>query len=117
MEEFEWPSCSDLSFGEDLSNSSLSFHKNEYGIFFWEDEKVCPPVKNSGVHVVFASLSVTFSPSLDDETVTGWLYAKSISMFCPFSVRTILFSSSGLITSSPKTFTTQIAVQTATLDS
>lgn len=53
MEEFEWPSCSDLSFGEDLSNSSLSFQKNEYGIFFWEDEKVCPPVKNSGVHVVF----------------------------------------------------------------
>ena len=41
MEEFEWPSCSDLSFGEDLSNSSLSFQKNEYGIFFWEDEKVC----------------------------------------------------------------------------
>ena len=71
----------------------------------------------SGVHVVFASLSVTFSPSLDDETVTGWLYAKSISMFCPFSVRTILFSSSGLITSSPKTFTSLIAGQTATLDS
>lgn len=53
MEEFEWPSCSNLSFGEDLSNSSLSFQKNEYGIFFWEDEKVRPSVKNSGVHVVF----------------------------------------------------------------
>ena len=25
----------------------------------------------SGAHVVFAFLSVTFSPSLDDETVTG----------------------------------------------
>lgn len=53
MEEFEWPSCSNLSFGEDLSNSSLSFQKNEYGIFFWEDEKVRPSVKNSGVYVVF----------------------------------------------------------------
>lgn len=53
MEEFEWPSCSNLSFGEDLSNSSLSFQKNEYGIFFWEDEKVRPLVKNSGVRVVF----------------------------------------------------------------
>lgn len=53
MGEFEWPSCSDLNYGENLSQSTLSFVKNSYGTFSWEDEKVCPCVKNKGVNVVF----------------------------------------------------------------
>lgn len=53
MGEFEWPSCSNLTYGEKLADSTLSFEKNDYGIFFWEDEKVCPSVKNAGVRVVF----------------------------------------------------------------
>lgn len=87
MEEFEWPSCSDLSFGEDLSNSSLSFQKNEYGIFFWEDEKVCPPVKNSGVHVVFRPADTI---RYDWSKVAGYdEKTKTITCSIPITVRPV----------------------------
>ena len=53
MEDIEWPSCSDLTYGERLADATLSFEKNEYGTFFWKDENFCPEVKNDGVQVVF----------------------------------------------------------------
>ncbi len=87
MEEFEWPSCSNLSFGEDLSNSSLSFLKNEYGIFFWEDEKVRPSVKNSGVRVVFRPADTI---RYDWSKVAGYdEKTKTITCSIPITVRPV----------------------------
>lgn len=53
MEEIEWPSCTDLVYGERLSDSQLSFVKNEYGTFSWQNENMRPSVKNEGAIVVF----------------------------------------------------------------
>lgn len=53
MEDIEWPVCSDLVYGETLAESKLSFDKNDYGVFYWQDENLCPNVKNSGAVVVF----------------------------------------------------------------
>lgn len=53
MDDIEWPSCSDIVYGERLADSKLSFEKNEYGTFSWVNENVRPNVKNSGGLVVF----------------------------------------------------------------
>lgn len=53
MDDIEWPTCSDIAYGERLSDSELSFEKNEYGTFSWLNENVRPNVKNSGAQVVF----------------------------------------------------------------
>lgn len=53
MEDIEWPDCTDLVYGEALADSELSFDKNEYGVFYWQNERLCPKVKNSGAAVVF----------------------------------------------------------------
>lgn len=53
MEDIEWPVCSGLVYGETLGESKLSFDKNDYGVFYWQNENLCPKVKNSGAVVVF----------------------------------------------------------------
>lgn len=53
MKNIEWPACSDLTYGQSLADSELSFYKNEYGTFSWENENVCPDVKNQGAVVLF----------------------------------------------------------------
>ncbi len=53
MGEFTWPVCSDLTYGDRLADASLSFEKNDYGTFCWENPNLCPAVKNNGVRVVF----------------------------------------------------------------
>ena len=53
MEDITWPTCSDIVYGQALSESSLSFTKNEYGTFAWKNENIRPEVKNKGVYVVF----------------------------------------------------------------
>lgn len=53
MEDIEWPVCSDLVYGESLADAELSFDKNAYGVFYWQNENLCPKVKNSGAVVVF----------------------------------------------------------------
>lgn len=53
IKNMEWPVCSDLTYGQSLADSELSFYKNEYGTFSWENENVCPEVKNQGAVVVF----------------------------------------------------------------
>ena len=53
MDDIEWPSCSDLDYGERVADSKLSFEKNEYGTFAWENENIYPGVKNNGVGIVF----------------------------------------------------------------
>lgn len=53
MEDIEWPVCSDLVYGDTLAESNLSFEKNDYGVFYWQNENLCPKVKNSGAVVVF----------------------------------------------------------------
>lgn len=59
MNSVQWPECSDIVYGQSLADSTLSFTKNEYGTFRWEDEDVCPGVKNQGVRVVFTPVSTT----------------------------------------------------------
>lgn len=53
MEDIEWPSCTDINYGQRLSDSELSFVKNEYGTFSWQNENLCLDVKNQGASVVF----------------------------------------------------------------
>ncbi len=53
MGDFAWPTCSDLMYGESLADAALSFDKNDYGIFYWENSNLCPEVKNSGARLVF----------------------------------------------------------------
>lgn len=53
MGSIEWPECSDLTYGQSLADSELSFYKNEYGTFSWEDGSICPEVENQGAIVVF----------------------------------------------------------------
>lgn len=53
MEDISWPESSAITYGESLSESELSFTKNEYGTFAWVDEREKPDVKNKGARVVF----------------------------------------------------------------
>lgn len=53
MEDIEWPACTDLIYGQRLSESELSFVKNEYGTFSWQNENVRPGVNNPGAAVIF----------------------------------------------------------------
>ena len=53
MENLTWPSCTDITYGQSLSESKLSFTKNEYGTFSWKNENIRPSVKNQGAEVVF----------------------------------------------------------------
>lgn len=53
MEDIEWPSCTDINYGQRLSDSELSFVKNEYGTFSWQNDNLRLDVKNQGATVVF----------------------------------------------------------------
>ncbi|MCH5266052.1 MAG: hypothetical protein J1F02_09145 [Lachnospiraceae bacterium] len=53
MEDISWPESSAITYGESLSESELSFTRNEYGTFAWADERERPGVKNKGAQVVF----------------------------------------------------------------
>lgn len=53
MEDITWPACSDIIYGQSLSDSALSFTKNEYGTFAWKNENARPAVKNQGAEIVF----------------------------------------------------------------
>ena len=53
IDSITWPACTDIVYGQSLSDSTLSFTKNEYGTFAWKNENIRPSVKNQGVEVVF----------------------------------------------------------------
>ncbi len=87
MEDIEWPSCSDISYGDSLADSELSFVKNEYGTFSWKNENVRPGVKNSGVQVVFYP---THTDVYDWSKLAGYdRQSKTITFSIPIRVRTV----------------------------
>lgn len=53
MKDIEWPVCTDLIYGQRLADCELSFYKNEYGTFCWENDNLFPNVKNKGAVVLF----------------------------------------------------------------
>lgn len=53
METIQWPESSGIVYGQSLADSKLSFQKNEYGTFAWENANLRPGVRNKGVRVVF----------------------------------------------------------------
>lgn len=87
MENLTWPACSDITYGQSLSESKLSFTKNEYGTFAWKNENIRPTVKNQGVEVVFTPAA---TDTYDWSRIAGYdEESKTITFTIPIQVHSI----------------------------
>lgn len=87
MENLTWPSCSDIIYGQSLSESKLSFTKNEYGTFAWKNENIRPGVKNQGAEVVFIPAA---TDTYDWSRIAGYdENTKTITFTIPVQVHSI----------------------------
>lgn len=87
MESITWPVCSDITYGEALSDSILSFAKNEYGTFSWKNENIRPEVKNKGALIVFTPAS---TDTYDWSRLAGYdEESKTITFTIPIQVHSI----------------------------
>lgn len=87
MEDITWPTCSDIIYGQSLSDSTLSFTKNEYGTFAWKNENIHPTVKNQGVEIVFTPAS---TDTYDWSRLAGYdEVTKTVTFTIPIQVHSI----------------------------
>lgn len=87
MESINWPTCSDITYGQALADSSLSFSKNEYGTFSWKNENIHPGVKNTGACIVFTPAS---TDTYDWSRLAGYdPRTKTVTFMIPIQVHAL----------------------------